>query len=167
MQDEIEQIEQVSAPPTGKEKADEKNKKKGFLKNIIEWLIYIVVFVLIVWGTPKALVAALGTEYPIASITSGSMWPELKKDDLVLIKGVSTKNEIEIGDIVVFANEKGFTIHRVIKKYETKFVTKGDANNIEDSPTGYDQLIGRAVEWKNGKPIKISKLGFLSQIFRK
>ena len=161
--------ESIESKPEIQEK--EKNKKtknkKSWLKNLIEWIIYIIIFVLIVWGTPRALVKILNTDYPIASITSGSMWPELKKGDLVLIKGVSTKEEIEVGDIVVFENNKGFTIHRVIRKYDNKFVTKGDANNVEDGPTNYDQLIGKTIEWKNGDPVKIPKIGFLSQILKK
>ncbi|MCK5459964.1 signal peptidase I [Candidatus Parcubacteria bacterium] len=138
-------------------------KNNKIIKIILEWTAYILVFTLIVWGTPAALKKILDSEYPIASITSSSMWPQLKKGDLILIKGVSGKNEIAVGDIVVYANEKGFTIHRVIELKEDTFITKGDANNIKDKPIKYDKLIGKTLNFRN-KPIRIPFLGKLSQI---
>ena len=141
-------------------------KMKKVIKTILEWTAYILVFALIVWGTPEALKKMLNSEYPIASVTSSSMWPALKKGDLILIKGAGGKNDIEIGDIVVYANEKGFTIHRVIELKEDTFITKGDANNIKDKPIEYDKLIGKTLNFKN-KPIRIPFLGKLSQITRK
>jgi signal peptidase I len=147
-------------------KTEEKEgKKKKILKGTIEWIIYVLIFVAIVWGTPKALTKILNTSYPIASITSSSMWPALKQGDIVLIKGVSNKKEIALGDIVVYTNEKGFTIHRVIKLNDETLVTKGDANNVEDKPVAYDQLIGKAVKWRD-KVVRIPYLGRLSQIFQ-
>lgn len=142
------------------------SKAKKIIKFIAEWLIYGAIFALIVWGAPKGLTKILDTEYPIASITSSSMWPVLKQNDLIFIKGVSGKNDIAIGDIVVYANEKGFTIHRVVEIKENTFITKGDANNINDKPVEYDKLIGKTVNLKN-KPIRIPYLGKLSRIIKK
>ena len=61
------------------------NKKT---KSIVETLIYIIIMAVLAVGTPKALCYVLKTEYPVASITSGSMWPALKKGDIVLMEGV-------------------------------------------------------------------------------
>lgn len=139
---------------------------KKIIKNILEWLLYIIIFVLIVWGTPKLLVQVLNTEYPIASITSSSMWPALKQGDIVFIQGLAdSKKEIKVGDIVVYKNEKGFTIHRVIELKENTLITKGDANNIADPAIAYDQLIGKMITIK-GKPLRIPYLGRLSQVFQ-
>jgi signal peptidase I len=139
---------------------------KKIIKIIVEWVIYAVIFVAIVFGTPKALAKALNTSYPIASITSSSMWPVLKSSDLVFIKGVKGKNEINLGEIVVYRNDRGFTIHRVVKLDNDTFTTKGDANNVEDPPVKYEELIGKTVNLK-GKPIRIPYLGMLSQVFNK
>lgn len=143
-----------------------KNKKRAVIKGIIEWVIYILVFVLIVWGTPKGLSKALDSDYPIASITSSSMWPALKKGDIALIKGVSGKDDIAVSDIVVYTNERGFTIHRVVRKNDKTFITKGDANNTEDKPVEYDKLVGKVFKIKD-KIFRIPYLGELSQIYRK
>lgn len=147
-------------------KEERENKKRKIIKGIAEWLIYGAAFALIVWGAPKALAEILNTDYPIASITSSSMWPALKQGDLVFIKGVSGKEDINIGDIAVYANDKGFTIHRVVEKREDSFVAKGDANNIKDSPVEYGNLIGKTINL-NGKPLRVPLLGKLSQIIKK
>ena len=143
-----------------------KNKNKKIIKIVLEWVVYILVFILLVKGTPFALKKMLNSQYPIASVTSSSMWPALKKGDLVLIKGASGKDEIKKGDVVVYSNEKGFTIHRVIEIKENTFITKGDANNVKDKPIEYDKLVGKTLNFKN-KPIRIPYIGKLSQIIRK
>ena len=141
-----------------------KNKK---IKSIIEALIYVVVVAALVVGTPKALVYTLGTEYPIASITSGSMWPELKKGDLVFIE-YADKNNLAVGDVVVYKNlstgsrqVSGFTIHRIIELNEDTLKTKGDANNVSDAPVEYNRIVGKAVNLKD-KPLRIPQLGKLT-----
>ena len=131
-----------------------------------EWLAYGAVFVLIVWGTPTALTKGLNTDYPIAAITSSSMWPELKKGDIVFIKGVSGKEDVSVGDIVVYENSKGFTIHRIARMNENTLVTRGDANNVDDAAVAYDQLVGKAVYWR-GSPTRVPWLGELSMILNK
>lgn len=146
---------------------------KIIIKNILEWLIYILIFLAIVYGTPKLLVKILHTDYPIASITSSSMWPALKEGDIVFVKGVSEQTEVKVGDVVVYKNDPsvnsgraGFTIHRIIEMGENTLTTKGDANNIADTPINYDELIGKTVNLKD-KPFRIPYLGKLSQIFNK
>lgn len=149
-----------------KTNSGERLESKKIIKIIIEWLIYVVVFLLIVWGTPRALTKILNTDYPIASVTSSSMWPALKKGDIVFIKGISGKDSFKIGDIVVYRNERGFTIHRVVEIRESTFVTKGDANTAKDEPIAYEKLVGKTVDFHN-KPIRIPYLGELSQAFKR
>jgi signal peptidase len=147
----------------GKKKAV--STRRRIIKSIIEWTVYALLFAVIVWGTPRALAVVLHSDYPIAAITSGSMWPDLKQGDIVFIKGISDKSEVALGEIVVYENEKGFTIHRVVKLNDETLVTKGDANNMEDQPIAYGQLIGEAVEWRD-KVIRIPYLGRLSIMFK-
>lgn len=131
---------------------------KKFLKNIAGWIIYIAILVGLVYGIPKGLAFVLKTEHPMATITSGSMWPSLKKGDFILIKGIDSKEEIKVGDIIVYKNPKGFTIHRVIQMDEDTLVTKGDANNTNDSPIKYEEIIGKPLG-SNQKPFRIPILG--------
>lgn len=139
------------------------NKK---VKSAIGWILYLALLVGLVWGIPKGLAYFLETDYPMATITSGSMWPALKRGDLVLIKGIENKDEISVGDIVVYKNQKGFTIHRVIKLDENTLTTKGDANNVNDVPVNYEELIGKAVTMNNN-PVRIPFLGSLGLLVNK
>lgn len=136
------------------------------LKSTISWTLYIVILVGLVYGIPKGLVYVLKTDYPMASITSGSMWPELKKGDLILIKGVDSKEEIKIDDVIVYKNPKGFTIHRVIKMNEDTLITKGDANNVEDAPVRYEEVIGKPLTI-NDKTFRIPFLGRIGLLINK
>lgn len=134
-------------------------------KSILGWALYLAVLAGLAFGTPKALAYVLDTDYPMASITSGSMWPVLKKGDLVFIKGIHSKEEIQLDDVVVYRNPEGFTIHRVIKLNENNLITKGDANNISDAPVKYEDVVGKAVTL-NEKILRIPVLGNLSILLR-
>jgi len=139
---------------------------RKILKEVIGWILYVVILVGLIYGIPKGLTRVLKTDYPMASITSGSMWPSLKRGDLILIKGIESKEEIKVGDIVIYKNPKGFTIHRVIKMNEDTFVTKGDANNVEDAPVRYEELIGKPLTMSN-KPVRIPFVGTLGLFINK
>ncbi|OGF71055.1 signal peptidase I [Candidatus Giovannonibacteria bacterium RIFCSPHIGHO2_12_FULL_44_22] len=130
------------------------------LKFFLNIVIYAAIVGVIVWGLPKYLTKKLGTDYPIAAITSGSMWPALHIGDLVLIQAVS-KEDLEVGDIIVWQNDKGFTIHRIAKLNENTLVTKGDGNFTEDAPVKYSDVIGRTV-YRDGNPVRIPYMGYIS-----
>jgi len=141
-------------------------KINKFVKSLFGWIIYIAVLIALIYGIPKALVYILDTQHPMASITSGSMWPALKKGDLIFIKGIENKDEIKIGDIVVYKNSKGFTVHRVIEINEDTIVTRGDANNVNDTPISYEEIIGRPLTIKD-KPFRIPFVGMVSVLMNK
>ncbi len=122
---------------------------------------YAVFVVLAVYFAPRVLAKVLHTEYPIATITSGSMWPVLKVNDLILMKGMDGK-DAEVGQIIVFKNSKGFTIHRVVRKAGVSITTKGDANNVEDSPIKTSDVVGRAV-YIGKHPFRIPYLGSVAR----
>lgn len=136
------------------------------VKSAIGWILYLAILVALVYGAPEVLTYALETDYPMASITSGSMWPALKQGDFILIKGINNKEEIKTGDIIVYKNPKGFTIHRVIKMNEETLVTKGDANNVEDKPVEYEEIAGKVVTF-GGKPFRIPFLGKIGLLINK
>ena len=140
---------------------DKPKKKDSAVKSIVGWIVYLAVLGALIFGTPVALSYALNSPHPMAAITSGSMWPVLKKGDLVFIRGIENRDEIEVGDIVVYQIQQGFTIHRVVRFSNGQVITKGDANNTEDSPVRYQDIIGKTVEFQ-GKPFKIPKLGYVS-----
>ena len=104
---------------------------------------YCILLVVLIWF-------ALGF-FPIkpVGIMSGSMYPEIKIGDAVIIKKCSP-NDIELQDIIEYQMEEYTVIHRVIEIYQEDgeffFITKGDNNDDPDSiPVRESQLIGKAI----------------------
>lgn len=136
--------------------------KKGFQSFVINFVVYICIVAGLVFGMPKFLAWALDTTFPMAAITSGSMWPALKEGDLVFIQGVDP-HALNENDIIVYRNRVNntFTIHRVISFGEDTLITKGDANFNEDAPVAYRDVVGRAFRLF-GKHVRIPYLGSIT-----
>lgn len=88
--------------------------------------------------------------YKFYIVLTGSMTPTIAPGDLVIVKDVEPVR-VKAGDIITFASasSKNITTHRVksIKNdKEIEFVTKGDANSVNDpNPVSQKYLIGRVV----------------------
>ena len=67
--------------------------------------------------------------YSVMVVKTGSMYPNLKPNDLIIIK---TKKQYKTNDIITFEDGNSFTTHRIIEVAENGFITKGDANNSPD-----------------------------------
>ena len=80
--------------------------------------------------------------FGVSVVMSGSMEPALSVNDLVF---VTSAQEVEEGDIVVFQQEGSLLIHRVVRKDGETLVTKGDANDAPDPPIRKDAIKGKAV----------------------
>ncbi len=77
-------------------------------------------------------------------VVSGSMEPEIKTGSIAYINTNVDVHDIEVGDIICFNVDDVQVTHRVIKKNEDSFITKGDFNNTEDlAPVKFDKYIGR------------------------
>ena len=141
------------------------------VKGIVKLVLYVAFVLAAVYYAPKLLSSALHTPYPMATITSGSMWPVLQENDLIFVKGLKGE-DAEIGQIIIYQNDRGFTIHRLVRIEDGPstslgassklLVTRGDANNIEDKPIQPAQVIGRVV-YRGDKPFRLPKLGFLTR----
>ncbi len=124
------------------------------------WLLPLVGIIGGVYFLPRMLASALGTDTPTAVVISRSMWPVLDRGDLVIIKETSLE-EIEVGTILVFRHGTGISIHRVVRLQGDTIVTKGDANNVEDNPITFDDVVGRNPIWF-GRPAKVPMVGQLA-----
>lgn len=92
----------------------------------------------------------------IAVVLSGSMEPELRVDDLVVVKKASDYKE---NDIVVYQRNQYLVMHRVVSLDGDVIVTKGDANNVADEPIARSYVKGVVVghiPWM-GKIVRILK----------
>lgn len=86
-------------------------------------------------------------------IGSNSMAGEINKGDIIFYTTKDDEYDIEIQDIIVFKKNEAKIVHRVIDIYiingEYRYITKGDANDPQDS--GYvtkDQIVGVVSDFK-------------------
>ncbi len=84
-------------------------------------------------------------------ITGGSMNPTFEAGSLAILDPVSA-DEIDVGDVITYRGasaETPLTTHRVREVNESggerSFVTRGDANRVDDPPVMAEQLVGRVV----------------------
>lgn len=117
-------------------------------------LILVSVFVLLsVVLTPAGQVPqVLG--YSVFRVMTGSMEPEIREDSLLVVKKTPSE-DIVPGDVISFFSpdpmlEGAVNTHRVVwiekENGRTQFITKGDANVIEDTyPVDASALVGKAV----------------------
>lgn len=80
--------------------------------------------------------------YTYFDIVTGSMVDAINIDDYVFVK--ITKN-VKEKDIISYKSEGIVVTHRIVKMYDDKIVTKGDANNVVDKPITKDMVIGKVV----------------------
>ena len=122
----------------------------GILLCVILIPILIINVTLIVKSyTNKNEVPKIGGYCPLIVLT-GSMEPNIKTGDLIIVKQISG-SDVKAKDVIAFFDPDGngtsILTHRVNEVYEENgklyFRTQGDANNSEDrSPVSEDKLVG-------------------------
>ncbi len=115
------------------------------LSPVVSFLLYVAFIAGAIYFVPQILSGVLDTPHPMAAVSSQSMWPTLKKGDLIFVKGVDKLEDLEVGDIIAFEHPKGITVHRVVEVRGDLITTKGDGNQAEDAPIHFDQVVGRVV----------------------
>lgn len=134
-------------------KRKEKNAKR---KKIIVTIIYILLLPLLIYNVTlifKSIIKPNKTPdffgYKTYVIVSGSMEPNLKIGDIVVVKKVN-ENELNVGDIISFRQGQNVVTHRISQiKYEYGeriYITKGDNNNTEDNGSiDYSYIEGKVI----------------------
>lgn len=125
------------------EAAEKKKGKSGFVSDFL-FMFVLTIFVLLT-------LIMLGTKlfgYQMLTVDSGSMEPNFPVDSLIFVKTVDP-SELQTDDVITFTvDEKGTLVtHRIVAvlKDERSFITRGDANNTNDSSTvPYGNVVGKA-----------------------
>ena len=144
-------------------------------KEYVRTAILLGVVVISVFAFWIGLTTALGTEYPVLAVASGSMVPALHQGDLIMVQGVSNVCDIVVGgndttppgDIIVFhspTSRNDLIVHRAIEKElrdgECHFKTQGDHNNSEDRWTvSEEHVVGRVIG-------RVSSIGYIPLFLR-
>lgn len=146
-----------------KEKRKQNNRNKGkILSKIFSYIILLFSLIIIIFSTTlliqiKILNKNYGSlfGYTVLEVKSGSMQQEIQIGDLVIVKILASleddginqiKENINIDDIITFSRENHLITHRVIEKDQDSLITKGDANNTEDKPIKYEDIVGKVVK---------------------
>lgn len=109
------------------------------MKKIFQIILIILVLILF-WY--------LYHNYKLYIISSGSMEPTLKINELILVK---KSKEYKVGDIISYYDEslQMPITHRITHIEGSRYYTKGDYNNIEDYITATPQTIIGKVIWNS------------------
>jgi signal peptidase len=79
----------------------------------------------------------------ILVVLTGSMEPTIKSGEMIIIK---EQTDYNVDDIVTYKEDRNFFVtHRIINKYENKYETKGDNNNLIDETIDKDQIEGKVI----------------------
>jgi len=148
------------------EKADTQpaRRRTQRLASVFSFLLYVAFIAGAVYYVPQILSWVLDTPHPMASVSSQSMWPTLRKGDLIFLQGVDKPEDLEIGDIIAFRHEKGITVHRVLEIDGDVITTQGDGNPVEDEPIQFDQVVGRVLT-VGGHLAKVPHVGSIAGLF--
>ena len=122
---------------------------------IVYKIIIIVLLIIILFNVfSQYNISVLG--FRNFKISSGSMEPNLKVNDIILVKKCSNYN---LNDIITYKSGNEFITHRIVKIDGNKVITRGDANNTNDSPIKKDNIVGKVV-------YRFKILGFIFYLFK-
>lgn len=110
---------------------------RNLLKIINNTLFIIIIVILVGYFALRML-----NKIEIYGVTTGSMENNIHAGDYILI---IRKNDYNIGDIVTYKKSDYFITHRIVKKDNNIFVTKGDANNLEDDAISISDIEGKVI----------------------
>jgi signal peptidase len=104
----------------------------------------------------QALPKALG--FSSAVIISGSMSGAIEVDDVVIAR---ERPGYAVGDVILFLDSEGTIVcHRIVGQTGGGFITKGDANNVEDEQGVAPGCVLGKVIWK------LPRLGVIQRYVR-
>lgn len=143
-----------------KHRTRRKRKKKNIGAIILRVLASLLLIAVIFMCVPLTVPRLFG--YQIYTVISGSMEPEIPLGSLVYVQASDPETVVE-GDVIAYYGSTNGAIitHRVVYNQTVvkSFVTKGDANDIEDMvPVAYERFLGKVV-------LTIPKLGQILAIF--
>ena len=144
---------------------------KKIILNIINGVSVIViaaaVFVLLTVVLTKSGDVPNIMGYSVFRVLTGSMEPAIETDSLIVVERVDA-SEVKTGDIISFFSQDpvhggAVNTHRVVSIEQNgdnwNFVTKGDANQLEDKyVTSSEDLIGKVVFVSHGMGIMVHLL---------
>lgn len=142
---------------------------------ILSWALFVILLLiaifLLYYYIANKIYVSKGTGYEpkfsIYTIATGSMVPNINVYDAVINMRIDDPNDLKVGDVITFRSTSplspNLTITHRIKEITTDengevcYVTKGDANNVEDAACAkFENVIGKVI-------IRIPGLGHIQR----
>lgn len=120
---------------------------------VVSFLFGLVIFISVLRANQGEVPSVLG--YSVLRLQTGSMEPEYKTGSIIITKKVDV-NDLEKGDVISFYSTSldisdRVNTHRVVdiiydQSGNREFVTKGDANELQDeTPVLSSRVIGKVI----------------------
>lgn len=131
--------------------------KSSVIKRVVRFVIILLLGVILAYNSiiivksfiePDKTPGFLGIKTYI--IISGSMEPNLRVGDMVIVKEVD-ESDLNVGDIISYRNGQNIITHRIVGITSAngmkQYVTKGDYNNVEDNVVvTMDSIEGKVIK---------------------
>lgn len=123
------------------------SSRNDILITIVDFVTTFVTAFIAIIAVALVVINLMG--WHVFSIDSSSMTPAYPVNTLVIVQNVDA-SDIEVGEVITYVlNDEGTLVtHRVVSKDTANetFITKGDANNVEDaSPVSWNNVVGKVV----------------------
>ena len=141
------QIQQEEAADSSEDERDTANRIANIIASVLVVLALGFVIYVMVFSAQGKAVDVFG--HSILRVVTGSMEPSLHVGDFIIIEKTDT-DELTKGDIITFYSEQSdiygmLVTHRIVGRGEDgRFITRGDANPVNDSITvAPEKIVGR------------------------
>ncbi len=122
------------------------NLKKWYQKIDFFMIVLIIILVIVLYCYAQLKILKKDyinfCGYTIFRVITGSMSDAINPQDIVVVK---ITNDVNVNDIITYKNNNDFITHRVIQKDEKQLITKGDANNSQDTPITQNDVVGKVI----------------------
>lgn len=126
---------------------------KKVIKFVINFFTVLIFLILLLTIYAKINMITSGKNYfelfgySFFKVTTGSMDPTIKENDIII---VSTNDTYNVNDIITYRDDANFITHRIITMDGNTLITKGDANNSTDQEVNKSDVIGKVVKIFSG-----------------
>ena len=126
---------------------------KKVIKFVINFFTVLIFLILLLTIYAKINMITSGKNYfelfgySFFKVTTGSMDPTIKENDIII---VSTNETYNVNDIITYRDDANFITHRIITMDGNTLITKGDANNATDQEVNKSDVIGKVVKIFSG-----------------
>lgn len=122
------------------------NLKKWYQKIDFFMIVLIIILVIVLYCYAQLKILKKDyinfCGYTTFRVITGSMSDAINPQDIVVVK---ITNDVNVNDIITYKNNNDFITHRVIQKDEKQLITKGDANNSQDTPITQNDVVGKVI----------------------